>query len=355
MRDMTPGGWILASSWDAGSQCGVMLPVRAKGAPGNSSLAPDATGVDDFSIKSTNPGEAVKDKIWIMAPINGEANTVTLKAPLNAETPLALSAPGVKFNGQNEIILTSESNTFTVSGESGATDRTGQEFPAVLKFGDKKSLSQPIGVKLIRKRIVPVVIYKVTANHANGTPDIAVNAGEIETYLNKVYGPQVNITFNMVNGPDLIVDWDINHNGVLDAGMSMQSSEQQACLAGMPDNSNNYAIKIFLISSEKYITYNAAGIALPNLNACWIYARNTGIVSSSTIQRTIAHEIGHLFFGGGHASDLVGDTVLPGTNPLARLMCGGGKNAAGVRLVKREWDLAEEWLKTQESNHKIPN
>jgi hypothetical protein len=64
---------------------------------------------------------------------------------------------------------------------------------------------------------------------------------------------------------------------------------------------------------------------------------------------TIAHEIGHVIVGAGHPDEGGGKAPLPGTNHNERLMRSGGLNqiVPGYRLVKREWDEAEERLKNR--------
>jgi hypothetical protein len=62
------------------------------------------------------------------------------------------------------------------------------------------------------------------------------------------------------------------------------------------------------------------------------------------IRRIITvHEIGHIFFGGGHPDFGDGRAPLPGTRHSRRLMHSGttGGFKPGVLTVKGEWDRAE--------------
>jgi hypothetical protein len=65
--------------------------------------------------------------------------------------------------------------------------------------------------------------------------------------------------------------------------------------------------------------------------------------------RTIAHEVGHIICGLGHPDEKVGNrgpAPLDGTDYNQRLMRSGSKGLTlwGNRLVKGEWDAAEDWL-----------
>ncbi len=69
---------------------------------------------------------------------------------------------------------------------------------------------------------------------------------------------------------------------------------------------------------------------------------------------TIAHEIGHLLAGEGHANTNDAVVKLNGIQPeylvQDRLMVTGDLTripVGGVRLVKGEWDEAEKWLKNR--------
>jgi len=81
LLDTTPGGWILAERklLNQPKVAAVALPIRAEGnfTP-ESGLAPvarkHACGVDDFSLGSYLPGNAIEEKIWIMAPQSGGMN-----------------------------------------------------------------------------------------------------------------------------------------------------------------------------------------------------------------------------------------------------------------------------------------
>lgn len=147
-------------------ETGVLLPIRLEGIP-PAGGAPEATGVDEVSVGSTNPdfslnspdAKPVQDRLWIMVPAGGGSTTVTLKAPLNENTPLKLSAPGITFNGQAEISLTSTTTTLEVKASD--PTKTGEDITATLKFGPSESVSHPVGIKIMKRRTVKVTVHPI--------------------------------------------------------------------------------------------------------------------------------------------------------------------------------------------------
>jgi hypothetical protein len=85
LHGASASGWLLAyrGSYPQASESGALLPVRIRGTAIDAATS-NATGVDTFSIGSTDPGETVKDRQWIMAPAGGGSTPVSLVAPLNA-------------------------------------------------------------------------------------------------------------------------------------------------------------------------------------------------------------------------------------------------------------------------------
>jgi hypothetical protein len=121
----------------------------------------------------------------------------------------------------------------------------------------------------------------------------------------------------------------------------------------IPRNSN--ADIHVILTGHSLITGSGAvagGIAPQNTNTVVMSAtrhfENMPIVREEVAQRVLAHEIGHVFCGAGHPDEGGGVAKLPGTDHQKRLMCSGGMNSLGSRLlVKAEWDAAEEWLKNR--------
>lgn len=120
-----------------------------------------------------------------------------------------------------------------------------------------------------------------------------------------------------------------------------------------------YDMHLFLLGHSTYLqrdvgTNFAKAATVSSLNSCWVLAQPVGasLDTKQELMEVVGHEIGHIFFGSGHPDDplpfLVDSGVAPlrGTDPTRRLMYSSvGPDTR--RIVKKEWDKAEEWLKTR--------
>ena len=156
LLDTTPGGWILAGRGNTVPQFehAILLPIKVAGKPEDEVLASEATGVDEFSIGSPTPGTSVQDRIWVMAPLTEGQTRFTLKAPLNSETSLKLKGHDLRFDGATEKILTDKENPVTI--ESRSSNEATRDVFLELSLGGTPSASQPLGVKIMKDRIVRV-------------------------------------------------------------------------------------------------------------------------------------------------------------------------------------------------------
>jgi hypothetical protein len=370
LLDTTPGGWILAnrSNGTAAGVSGVLLPLMIEGTPPEPNIAKEATGVDAFSIGCENPGPTVQDRIGIMAPSDGGVTEFILKAPLNDNTPLKLSAPGIRFNGDDEKILTAKENLVTL--ESSSTEPTGTEIPLRLHLGEGESVNQPLGVKVMKGRTVRVSMHNVTkqiAGETDNTADLAPNSSALQAYLNAVFGPQLNTAFIVTQRETLSLDWDSNSNNSMEGSIGNPSTEQQLILDKRPKPIPDSDVNVFFLGTAKKIHNDTAWGATNRVaNSCWVVGdtlANPSVPGSGRtydeVLQTVAHEIGHVLVDYGHPDDGGGHAPLPRTDHRERLMHSGSglggpiiigirlQQARGHRLVKQEWDEAEQWLKTR--------
>jgi hypothetical protein len=107
------------------------------------------------------------------------------------------------------------------------------------------------------------------------------------------------------------------------------------------------------LNKNSIISKFFAGLSSVSQRKCVI--AGAGFKPDSEIFDTIAHEIGHILIGEGHPDQNEGVAPLPGTTHIKRLMCSGSlrkKDGSSCRIVKAEWDAAENWLQQQvdESN-----
>ena len=382
--DISPSGWILGQrgSYDTNDkQSAVMLPIRIHGTP-NDPIFDGATGVDDFSIGSSDPDKRppepvppppaippaaipppVRYKLWVMAPADGSPTRVNLDAPLNSNTLLKLSAPGIKFDGLSLATLNGAVSYFDVSAADPA--QSGQEVDLELKFGDLQSMSKPIGIKIMKQRILQVKLHKVIrekSNQPDDPPDLAPDANALQTYLDNVYDPQINTRFSVSYGADIKLDWDMDGNDILDADTPIGPdtlNEQGKILKAAPtDETSN--VRVFLIPGGVRIDGDSWGLTNRLSRTCWIMAdpSNNPKFIIPPIAQTIAHELGHILVGPGHPDQDTGPAPLPSTRHLERLMVGGKAvnpqiPITGNRLVKAEWDAAERWMQIEEANNRL--
>lgn len=404
LMDISQGGWILANRANPttnAQQSAVMLPLRIEGVPPDQS-APESTGVDGVSVGADNPElnmdndptfKPVKERLWIMAPTGSGVTSARIIAPLNENTPLKISAPGIKFNGQDEIYLSDTEQVITINATNQAAP--GQDIPVQLSFGEVTSLSQPVGIKIMKKRVVKATLHPIASlsypreagsNHPDlqaemraykprGTPTKA----ELEAFLKKVFKPQLNATFEVSIRDEVELEWDTagpqdynlpsSNNSIFPHDnwlpMPLQPGPEESFIHNaLKDASAD--LNIYYIN-----TGASGGILLGGVNGVardgaarpegnYVFIDSISFMTSGpeleNLHRlhTIAHEIGHCVLGPGHPhqEDRYGMAPLKGLMPESsvseRLMATGAalrRSNPGFRIVKGEWDMAEKWFK----------
>ena len=219
----------------------------------------------------------------------------------------------VKFlNGSGDPLAAKlEGNTYTVQlmGAPAGNDR---EVYAFYQTGKEKNAGFYIG-KLNVASFAPISknVVVVPVDGAGADVDIST----LQTYLNSVY-KQAVVNWNVTIGRALNdATWDTNGNG-LEAGdseaLSAYTSEQKAlvnkykALLGANSLTNN-TYYIFLV---KKLSDGSAGYMVRN--------GQVGFVSmeSTTLNHTIAHELGHGAFALQHSWNSLGTTTKNSTDNL---------------------------------------
>ncbi len=395
LLDTTPGGWVLAKHKPASGSAlyGVFLPIRLNGvdptytppAIPEGQTAPEppdyfAGGVDHLSTRAEG-GDGYMPELWIMAPIGG-STPVRWRSPLHAACKLKPECDKAAFTPQE---ITASASTVQVSGNAlqVGEDAMATDFPATLKLGSAQqaSTSIPIKVKRMKKRTVNVAlhyVYSVDANGQSALPFYQPTKTDLEPYLNKVFGPQVNVNFTVsdpfIEGSATAgINFDGSNNGKLDTN---NENEVSAATPNVKRGSagTQYQIEIWVIGGGKKLNFptgfgaelygwtNPARtkIIIDGNQATWASIANNGQMKAMV--HTIAHEMGHTMIGGnGHPSE--GGYQLEmewptRTDPYIRqrLMCPGGKanhNSPGCTLIKREWDRIDAWLANEEKEGRL--
>lgn len=394
LLDTTANGWILAGRENRVPQIesAVMLPIRIAESSADPDFA-EATGVDDYSIKSEDPGVPVSNKIWIMAPSGTGATAVILKSPLNLSTPLEVAAANIKFSDSDKIIINNDYREFTVTANDPIS--SGEDIPLTFKMGTVQSMSSPVGVKVMKRRTIKVSVHplgSIVQGNPSKRPNIVPTKELLENYLNKIYTPQINAVFDVKMIPERNFEWDRaspedfqasdpnNHittgNGWLDTNGGVNYREETHILNSLNDSDSSINIYILgggrirtVLPWDSIIRIRTSivfGMTRVPENTVFIdgdidwYHRVLNNDPLKEQLRTIAHEVGHCLVGAGHADTQDAVVKLKGFKPESlvqeRLMITGSstrKPIPGYRLVKGEWDEAEKWMQNEEANNRI--
>ncbi len=411
LLDTTPGGWILAkrNTGEHGATNAALLPLRLEGdLEIDGKTLTESVGVDAFSIGSSNPGAAVAERIWIMAPSGGGETKVRLKAPVRPGCTLEITGEGLKFNGSNNSVeVQSEETLFTVRADNNIA--SGTEVPLVFKLKragqETASLSFPVAAKVMKRRTIRVHVWLIRADDGE-LPKFRPDKATLEKYLNDRYQPQINAVFDchfQTRGP-----LNFNTTDVTELGMSagqyipradyLETDAREEFGKGFKGEMdrivpNNYIpdfnINLYLVGGVTYIVptlwnaekgeveqFMAAGAADRDNRRCWVAAGFTNDVNDPEKLDTVAHEIGHIIFGHGHPDastvrdilnrpipgrlltvEYTGPAPLPGTVMPKRLMCSGilrRKDGSSRMIVKGEWDKAVDWFKEEIEGNRMP-
>ena len=228
------------------------------------------------------------------------------------------------------------------------------------------SVSQPIGLKIMKGRTVNVTVYKVTKLYGSNAEEpvdqiMMPTEEEIANHLKDIFRPQINAVFNVNLEPvPLRARWDDDNDALFDVELfDGPPGEESAILAEIPANPASYNIRVFLVANSAPLGrgVNAYGLTDTAKATCWVLGSKFGKNRNKPfLLDTIAHEIGHVLVGEGHP-DLdasPGHAPLPGTKHTRRLMVSGpNSDGSSHLLVKREWDETEKWMKKQEDDGKL--
>lgn len=378
--DAASNGWVLSREDD---QYLASMPVVLEDDSA-------ASGVDHVSVTSTEPGDACENRTWVMAPI-GKVNGFQVRSGAGQNARVTMNGNGVPLmtladfwaggGGGGSLVLEQGSVAAVVDGAGINPGLDGAEILASLSLGGTASVSRPIGFKVMKERtvrisVVPVVLIDGIKNFP---PQFDYSEAHLESELDKVFGPQVNLSIDVSVEAPVHVDWDVSNDHFFDVGgYNTSSLDQDAILSasgGVPAGIN---IRVFVIGTYDPLsppsshqdfdfgTFRSSahgtdgyvyGIAQPLARNVWISGCDRlNTETQVRFDRTLAHEIGHVFmdwdegtntFEVGHPGPpaYAGVAPLPSTRYSDRLMVSGNAGVLnpGFLLVKGEWDRIEEW------------
>jgi len=321
---------------------------------------------------------------WLMVPHGDENKLIAITGatttfPIEFEArpkgqayivpdPSSVSSPREKLKFVGGAIGDGE---FLVPGMRGQFAET-----SVLRFA----------VYLERELDVTVhMIAKATPGESVRSPVNQFTESELSDFLNRIYKDQANIKINLTLKNEVPVDYDISdhndfwsdegqinaRNGIFDIRYNEGTSlEEQAILQASPESPNSiniYVVGSDYISPVAHRTYQGrylggshgelSGLARISERRVWIDSGDfqVGTVDfnqpNDEVMQTIAHEIGHILIGAGHADQpndvVVYPCIVPNTDPAIRLMVSGDGQEEGKvsrTLLKCEWDKISEFF-----------
>lgn len=277
--------------------------------PENSSFP---TGVDDYTVPH-----------WIMVPQYGSNSA---QAITSATTTLPISfyiEPDGSQEGVSPSNTTKQKEVIYVNSSAvDAHDGSAVSIAPEGVLGKDRSLQ--ISVK--EYQLITVGIHAIT--QVSGTTRIEPNAplaGDLESYLNCVYGPQTN-TYFYVDRKDY--EFDFDPTGTVDLSGSTLASAAQVTLKIIRETAQN--------TSRDFNIYYVPHIIAPSdpatRDSCGLayYLAQDTIIDERGGLLTAAHEIGHLF-GLGHRD-------VPANGLMLHI-------TEGCFLLKEEWDVINPYTK----------
>lgn len=364
LLDLSPKGHLLAAkeSPSSNSSNAPAHTATVLGYPFSLEDNEPATGVDNLS-QTTIPSDAenngFQEKLWVMAPqgtwldpVHGtqpNSNRFTIKAPLDDLTATFTlnnaTSTNYELTGNSTVVELTGTGTSTTDGN------------ITISMNGNTSQSFPIGVKSMKRRTVNVHLYR--CQHATTvTPGVDdpydYDVAAMTAYLDKVFGSQINAYFSVTES-DLVAGQDGNPSPLYPTiqqdevnYISTAAIDEMIETLPFPENADIrvYAVGHMIRTSNSI----ASGIAPEDTNTVFLEPmrifENNPDMREEYAMRTLAHEIGHVICGSGHPDEGYGPAILPGTDHCKRLMCSGNvKHDSTSLLVKREWDMAEAWLK----------
>jgi hypothetical protein len=343
-----------------------------------------STGVDDMSTKANKDNLGYQRDFWIMAPVPIGPNTGNFAKMLiggSVGSLVTLDADNAEAN-PNAINMGAPGQNIEWKGLGGGVN---SEHGVSIDFDQgPQGIQLPISVKAMKRRSVPVKVWIVPLLKADGTarhPAVKPEKQELDEYLNMIFSPQVNATFDCTihetqplafdtaDGSDFGAPQEALSpgNGVLDT--TANGTAEIAIMRGQFYDENasvniyviggvlSISFRVWLEAENKlHSRYPIDGLADPDRRCVFVPAFSSIITDKESVFDTIAHEIGHVILGEGHPDEGDGVAPLQGTDHVQRLMCSGrlrDKTGESRRLVKAEWDEAENWFISEEEEERI--
>ena len=312
---------IISGLGSIGSQQKALILIPANYRP----LADEAdisglSGFDEYTIPH-----------WLMVPEYG-SNYAKAHTPANSSFTMTFAAqstdPGAGITVSPSSTGTSP-ETITVGAglTSGSASQIAAGVPGSIGIGGELHLD----VKQYKHVTVGVheIIQKSGTNpavHAENVP----SAGDLQAYLNQVYGAQTNTYFTVVR-EGYTLNYDPTNKGVAIIDETNRTGGFQMGMIRSIGRHTNTKYDFNLYYVHKVSTAgDSTGYSFKDFNDTII-----GANSGSIINMVAAHEIGHLL-GLMHPEDVNSGAQYDPSSPWNNLM---HHNVNGTLLVQPQWDI----------------
>jgi hypothetical protein len=360
------------------------------------------TGLDEQSLRALTGESGALKEYWTMVPAGAGDTKFYIQSAACTTTPITLTGEGLTFT---PATITQPKQLVSVSAAAGNTiDKA-----ITMKIGDVQSISTPFKAKVMKPRVVKISILPTGYTAPQGTyQGVNISCGTLPTAavikaeLDKIFQPQINVTFDVYVRPEIFRELDIatsnnflegderigppwlykinqinagdkkfdlayDVNSVPGEADSPISTRESLAVEKNRSFEEGSHLKIYILAGydefniinyelENYSVNNMLpgilGIAVPQDNVCYMLAKilQDEPTQAGKFLQVMAHEIGHHFFGSGHPgnSSSPGVAGLLGSQQYKRLMYQNisSKPAPNImrQCVKGEWDKAEKWL-----------
>ena len=288
-------------------------------------VCPVSGGYDDETPKLFRFSSA-----WLSVPLAG-TNTVSVSIqPANVVNQITFDASGSTDVSVSPTQAASVTQAVQVVGLASTTN-----LPILYTRGYGAQNSYTTTCSTVALDVLPiatsvtVAVYRVTASIPTNspTPTNVPLQTDLKSYLDEVYGKQANVFMTVLPVTNIVVNYDLNTNGLLD----VDTSTDVLFAEGRAITNVAYragALNVYYVKALTNLTHNTDKYGITHIPSRTSYIQDSHPDSNVHIA---AHELGHSLAG---LLDVDGTTV-PGYSD--RLMWGVALSSSPYRLIQSEW------------------
>jgi hypothetical protein len=270
---------------------------------------------------------------WLSVPLAGTNTLTVIISPTNVVTQVIFdtSIPSVVSVSPAQAT----SATQVVQVVSSGTSTNVNPILHVKGYGAQNTYTTTcasVAIDVLPKATsVTVAVYRVTASIPTNSPTPAnvPTQTDLKSYLDEIYGKQANVFMTVLPVTNIVVNYDLNANGLLDVDTSTdilfaeaRAITNAAYRAG--------ALNVYYVKAITNVTTTKIIVGITHRGSKTTYIQDAHADSNVHVA---AHEIGHSL---GNLDDIDGSKGFPGTPE--RLMWEAALTNNPCRLIQKEWD-----------------